>query len=75
MPHRTIPVDNCHLPRLPGRRTRDGYSQLLGAQPYTDGAYYVGSKVGGQEVGLDPHGHKGMTGPVGYCMWTTSTPA
>jgi hypothetical protein len=32
-----------------------------------DKAYYVGFSVGGQDVGLDPHGHsKGMTGPVGY---------
>ena len=29
--------------------------------------YYVGFKVGDQEIGLDPNGHnKGMTGPVGY---------
>ncbi len=32
-----------------------------------DEPYYVGFRVEGQEVGLDPHGHrKGMTGPVGY---------
>jgi predicted enzyme related to lactoylglutathione lyase len=32
-----------------------------------DEAYYVGFKVAGQDVGLDPHGHsQGMTGPVGY---------
>ena len=30
-------------------------------------AYYVGFSVGGQDVGLAPHGHsQGMTGPVGY---------
>ena len=29
--------------------------------------YYVGYKVGDQEVGLDPHGHEhGLTGPVPY---------
>jgi hypothetical protein len=29
--------------------------------------YYVAFSVGGQDVGLDPHGHsQGMTGPVGY---------
>jgi hypothetical protein len=29
--------------------------------------YYVQFRVGGLEVGLDPHGHqKGMTGPIGY---------
>jgi predicted enzyme related to lactoylglutathione lyase len=43
------------------------YSTLLGVEPYTDEAYYVGFRVGDQELGLDPHGHnKGMTGPVGY---------
>jgi predicted enzyme related to lactoylglutathione lyase len=32
-----------------------------------DEAYYVGFNVGGQDIGLDPHGHsKGMTGPVTY---------
>ena len=43
------------------------YSKLLGVEPYMDEAYYVGFRVGGQEIGLDPHGHnQGMTGPVGY---------
>ena len=43
------------------------YSKLLGIEPYTDEAYYVGFKVAAQELGLDPNGHnKGMTGPVGY---------
>ena len=44
------------------------FSKLLGIQPYFDQPYYVGFKVGDQEIGLDPNGHKqGMTGPVGYC--------
>ena len=43
------------------------YSKLLGVEPYADEAYYVGFKVGDQEIGLDPNGHNaGMTGPVGY---------
>ena len=43
------------------------YSKLLGREPYADEAYYVGFKVGDQEIGLDPHGHNtGMAGPVGY---------
>ncbi len=43
------------------------YSTLLGVEPYADEAYYVGFRVGDQEIGLDPHGHNhGMTGPVGY---------
>lgn len=43
------------------------YSRLLGVEPYADAAFYVGFKVGDQEIGLDPNGHKsGMTGPIGY---------
>jgi predicted enzyme related to lactoylglutathione lyase len=43
------------------------YSALLGVTPYVDQSYYVGFRVGGQELGLDPHGlDEGMTGPVGY---------
>ena len=41
--------------------------KLLGVEPYMDEPYYVGFDVGGQDAGLDPHGHgKGMTGPVAY---------
>ena len=43
------------------------YSALLDTAPYADEAYYVGFRLGDQELGLDPHGHeKGMTAPVGY---------
>ncbi|MBC8164262.1 MAG: glyoxalase [Bryobacteraceae bacterium] len=43
------------------------YSQLFGVTPYMDEPYYVGFAVGGQDIGLDPGGHKqGMTGPVSY---------
>ncbi len=39
------------------------YSTLLGKEPYADAPYYVGYKVGDQEIGLDPNGHKeGLTG-------------
>ena len=38
------------------------FSNLLGVAPYADTAYYVGFRVGDQEIGLDPKGHKaGMT--------------
>jgi predicted enzyme related to lactoylglutathione lyase len=44
------------------------YSTLLGGEPYADTPYYVGFKVGGQDIGLDPNGHRqGLTGPVCYC--------
>jgi predicted enzyme related to lactoylglutathione lyase len=38
------------------------FSKLLGVAPYADSAYYVGYKIGDQDIGLDPNGHKhGMT--------------
>ncbi len=38
------------------------FSKLLGIEPYADEAYYVGFRIGDQEIGLDPNGHKqGMT--------------
>lgn len=43
------------------------YSNLLGVKPYMDEAYYVGFRVGDQDIGLDPNGYnKGMTEPVSY---------
>ena len=44
-------------------RAKTLYRTLLGVEPYTDQAYYVGFRVGDQEIGLDPNGHQaGMTG-------------
>jgi predicted enzyme related to lactoylglutathione lyase len=43
------------------------YTRLLGVAPVMDEPYYVGFKVDGRDIGLDPNGHgKGMTGPIGY---------
>src|SRR4051812_40670434 len=43
------------------------YAAFLGVEPYVDQPYYVGFRVGDQEIGLDPQGHRqGITGPVGY---------
>ncbi len=43
------------------------YSKLLGVEPAMDEPYYVGFRVGDQDIGLDPNGHKqGMTGAIGY---------
>jgi predicted enzyme related to lactoylglutathione lyase len=48
-------------------RAKALYSKLLGVEPYVDEPYYVGFRVGKQEIGLDPNGHKlGMTGPAGF---------
>jgi predicted enzyme related to lactoylglutathione lyase len=48
-------------------RAKALYRALLDVEPYVDQPYYVGYRVGEQEIGLDPNGHgKGMTGPLGY---------
>jgi predicted enzyme related to lactoylglutathione lyase len=43
-------------------RAKAFFRELLGLEPYADAPYYVGFKVGNQDIGLDPNGHKeGMT--------------
>jgi predicted enzyme related to lactoylglutathione lyase len=38
------------------------FTKLLGVEPYADAPYYVGFRIGDQEIGLDPNGHaEGMT--------------
>lgn len=44
------------------------FGGLVGAEPYADEVYYVGYMADGQNIGLDPNGHrKGLTGPT--CYW------
>ena len=50
------------------------YTTLLGTPPAYDSAYYVGWNIGGQDIGLDPNGHRqGMTAPLPFWLLTTST--
>jgi predicted enzyme related to lactoylglutathione lyase len=43
-------------------RAKSLFSQLLGVHPHTDHPYYVGFRVGDQEIGLTPKGSDaGMT--------------
>ncbi|KJK11333.1 glyoxalase [Terrabacter sp. 28] len=43
------------------------FTALLGVQPHTDESYYVGYNVDGQELALDPHGHrKGIKGATPF---------
>ncbi|MBV1849540.1 VOC family protein [Catellatospora tritici] len=43
------------------------YAALLGVAPQTDGSYYVGFEVEGQQIGLVPGGGpQAMTAPVAY---------
>ncbi len=39
------------------------YSTFLGTEPYVEGEYYVGYKLGDLEVGLDPNS---TVGPIAY---------
>jgi predicted enzyme related to lactoylglutathione lyase len=48
-------------------RAKKLFNGLLGVEPVMDEAYYVGYKLDGQDIGLDPNGYsQGMTGPVVY---------
>ena len=40
------------------------FGTFLGVKPYADSPYYVGFKVGDQEVGLDPNATS--SGPITY---------
>ncbi len=43
------------------------YTKLLGVEPIMDEPYYVGYRVGNQDIGLDPNGFKqGMTGATTF---------
>jgi predicted enzyme related to lactoylglutathione lyase len=44
-------------------RAKTLFGTLSGVEPYADEPYYVGFRVGDQEIGLDPHGHKDGTTP------------
>ena len=44
--------------------TKQIFSKFLAVEPYVDGPYYVGYKVGDMEIGLDPNAQN--AGPVTY---------
>jgi predicted enzyme related to lactoylglutathione lyase len=52
-----VPVDDIE-------RAKALYRTLFDVEPYVDEPYYVGFRVGEQELGLDPNGHR--EGAVGY---------
>ena len=48
-------------------RAKGLFGKLLSSEPHVDSPYYVGFRLGEQEIGLLPNGHAaGMTGPLGY---------
>ena len=49
-------------------RAKSMFTALLGVPPIADEPYYVGFRIGDQDIGLDPNGHRdSMPGPVAYC--------
>jgi predicted enzyme related to lactoylglutathione lyase len=43
------------------------YTALLGTTPAYEAPYYVGWNIDGQDIGLNPNGHReGMTAPLPY---------
>ena len=61
------PISLLVVPVKDLARAKALYAQLLGVAPYADEPYYVGFRVGEQEIGLDPNGHaRGLTSAVPY---------
>lgn len=49
------------------KKAKTLFGHLLGAEPTSDTPYYVGYTVAGQDIGLDPNGHRhGLNGPTAY---------
>jgi hypothetical protein len=44
--------------------TKQIFSKFLGVEPYVNEPYYVGYRVGGLEIGLDPNAQN--VGPITY---------
>lgn len=58
----TAAISTVIFPVKDLRQARALFSKLVGVAPYMDESYYVGFRLEGQEIGLDPHGHShGMT--------------
>lgn len=48
-------------------RAKGLLTAILGVEPDFDQPYYVGYRVGAQDIGLDPNGHaRGWTGAVAF---------
>jgi predicted enzyme related to lactoylglutathione lyase len=51
-------------------KAKQFFSQLIGAEPYADAAWYVGYKSGDMEIGLVPDADK--RGPGALAYWTVT---
>jgi predicted enzyme related to lactoylglutathione lyase len=52
------PVKVLVYPAKDLAKTKKYFSTFLGTEPYVDGEWYVGYRVGELEIGLDPHGEE-----------------
>src|SRR5262245_31352501 len=60
-------IKNLNFPVTDLAEAKNTVNQPLRRQPYADQPYYLRFQVHGQDIGLDPNGHRsGMTGPVAY---------
>jgi predicted enzyme related to lactoylglutathione lyase len=60
-------IETVIYPTSDVERTKSLLRIVLGTEPYVDAPFYVGFRVEGSEIGIDPNGHsQGMTGPVPY---------
>ncbi len=63
----STPISVIVYPVRDVAKAKELYARFLGTKPYVDGPYYVGFRVGDQEIGLDPRGHsRGGAGPICY---------
>src|SRR5580700_1802106 len=60
----TIGIKTVLHPVTDLERAKPVYTALLGVEPTSDSAYYVGYEAGGQQIGLVPN--SGMTSPVAH---------
>ena len=48
-------------------KAKERFEKFTGVKPYIDSPMYVGYRLNGQEIGLDPNGHRvSCDGPVSY---------
>jgi predicted enzyme related to lactoylglutathione lyase len=53
------------FPVTDSAKAKELYTRLLGVEPYADTPYYVGFRLGDQEIGLDPN----RRGPGPHDYW------
>jgi predicted enzyme related to lactoylglutathione lyase len=59
------PINLMVYPTSDAEKSRALFKAFLGVDPYVDGDYYIGFRVGDQEIGLDPNAST-SEGPTGF---------